>query len=342
MSLTLSRGMVGRVTASGAAAPTVTAAGVTPNVGDTAGGGQPVTIPGTGFVSGCTVTFDGVSATSVIFGTSTSITCVPPAGSTGTADIVVTNPDTQTSGASGNAAYEYWTPAQITSIDSYLDSNKGVTDAGAGAVSAWLDQANALNFVQGTGANRPTQTASVFGTLPSIRFVPQDWVRLGTPRPLLSGQSVFFVGKWTSSDATPEGLQVALAVVSDAVGAYNGFGAAADQLSYQAYDTAGGTPHIVSRGSSLNDGVTRLCGITVNTTPDEKFYVGTVQQGSTNSPAGGYPTSNAGYNSIGVGYPDVDGWHGDLGAVVVVSGVMSGGDMTKLHKWSQQRFGAAA
>lgn len=73
------------------AAPTPT--GVTPAFGRTAGG-TAVTIAGAGFVDGCTVTFDGVAATSVVFVDTDELTCVTPAGTAGAVDVVVTNPDT--------------------------------------------------------------------------------------------------------------------------------------------------------------------------------------------------------------------------------------------------------
>jgi hypothetical protein len=73
------------------AGPAVTSC--SPNSG-VAEGGDAVTITGTGFVDGATVTFEGVSATDVVFVSSTSITCVTPAGD-GLATVRVTNPDTQ-------------------------------------------------------------------------------------------------------------------------------------------------------------------------------------------------------------------------------------------------------
>jgi len=81
-------------------APTVSV--VAPASG-TSAGGTAVTITGTGFVTGATVTFNGVSATTVIVATSTSLTAVTPAHAAGEVAIVVTNPDTQT----GTLAHGY-------------------------------------------------------------------------------------------------------------------------------------------------------------------------------------------------------------------------------------------
>jgi hypothetical protein len=75
------------------AAPTVTA--ISPNSGS-ASGGTAVTITGTGFVSGSTVSIGGANATGVTFGSSTSLTATTPARSSGAQNVVVTNPDGQT------------------------------------------------------------------------------------------------------------------------------------------------------------------------------------------------------------------------------------------------------
>jgi hypothetical protein len=81
-----------------AVAPTVTS--VTPSSGTDAGG-VAITITGTGFVSGATVTIGGVAATGVTWVSSTSITATAPAGSAGAQNVVVTNPSTLTGTAAG-------------------------------------------------------------------------------------------------------------------------------------------------------------------------------------------------------------------------------------------------
>lgn len=76
------------------AGPTVTA--VNPKSGTTAGG-TPVTITGTNFQSGATVTFGGTAASSVVVASATTITAVTPAKPTGTVAVAVTNPGGQVS-----------------------------------------------------------------------------------------------------------------------------------------------------------------------------------------------------------------------------------------------------
>jgi len=80
------------LTASG---PAITAA-LSPNQGSDAGG-TPVTITGSGFVSGgsLAVSFGGNAATAVTFVNSTTITCTTPAHAAGVVDVVLTNGDGQ-------------------------------------------------------------------------------------------------------------------------------------------------------------------------------------------------------------------------------------------------------
>jgi hypothetical protein len=75
-----------------ATAPTVTS--VTPNTGTTAGGTS-VTIAGSGFVAGATLSFGGSAATGVTVTNAASITATTPARGAGMVNVIVTNPDGQ-------------------------------------------------------------------------------------------------------------------------------------------------------------------------------------------------------------------------------------------------------
>ncbi|HEX5164078.1 MAG TPA: IPT/TIG domain-containing protein, partial [Thermomicrobiales bacterium] len=79
-------------TLSGALGPAVSA--VTPASGPT-GGGTSVTITGSAFATGATVSIGGVAATAVTVVNATTITATTPAHAAGTADVTVTNPDGQ-------------------------------------------------------------------------------------------------------------------------------------------------------------------------------------------------------------------------------------------------------
>ena len=76
-----------------AATPAVTITSVVPSAGKTTGG-KAVTINGTGFQNGATVTFGGSAATNVVVVNSTKITAKTPAHAGGAVNVTVTNPDT--------------------------------------------------------------------------------------------------------------------------------------------------------------------------------------------------------------------------------------------------------
>ena len=73
-------------------APTVTS--ISPNSGTT-NGGTAVTITGTGFLAGATVSLGGTAATGVTVVSSTSITATTAAHAAGAVNVIVTNSDTQ-------------------------------------------------------------------------------------------------------------------------------------------------------------------------------------------------------------------------------------------------------
>ena len=96
-----------RLTLVAAPPPAPTVVAVTPNQGGT-GGGTSVTITGTNFQPGATVTFDTAAATNVTVTSGTTITATAPTHAAGAVDVTVTNPDTQS--ATGSGAYTYVTP----------------------------------------------------------------------------------------------------------------------------------------------------------------------------------------------------------------------------------------
>jgi hypothetical protein len=85
-----------------APAPTVTS--VLPASGPTLGG-TPVTIIGTNFVAGATVTLGGVAATGVTVASAAELTATTGAHAAGVVDVVVTNSDTQAGTSAGGFTY---------------------------------------------------------------------------------------------------------------------------------------------------------------------------------------------------------------------------------------------
>jgi len=102
--------------------------GITPNTGTTAGGTS-VTISGSGFVAGASVSIGLTGATGVVVVNSSTINAITPAHAAGTVNVVVQNPDAQ-SGTLVNG-YTYAPPGEtVLLID---DFNDGAIDG-----SKWL------------------------------------------------------------------------------------------------------------------------------------------------------------------------------------------------------------
>ncbi len=96
-----------------ASSPTVTS--ITPKAGASAGG-KGVTINGTNFQSGATVTIGGSAATSVTVVSATQITALTPPGTPGATNVTVTNPGN----SSGTLPNGYTFMAAIVFLDDPL------------------------------------------------------------------------------------------------------------------------------------------------------------------------------------------------------------------------------
>jgi glucose/arabinose dehydrogenase len=105
-------------------APTVTS--INPTTGVTTGG-TTLTVTGTGFLSGATVSFGGTAATGVVLVNSTTITASTPAHAAGAVNVVVTNTDAK-SGTLTNG-YTYTAPTgtlALSTVVSGLSSPVGI------------------------------------------------------------------------------------------------------------------------------------------------------------------------------------------------------------------------
>ena len=105
-----------------AAVPTVSS--VSPNSGSTTGG-TAVTITGTNFAAGATVTFGSAAATGVTVVNGTTITATTPVGSAGGVTVTVTNPGGQ-SGSLGSA-FTYLAQPTVSSVSPNSGSTAGGT-----------------------------------------------------------------------------------------------------------------------------------------------------------------------------------------------------------------------
>jgi hypothetical protein len=143
------------------------------------GGGDEVTITGTGFVAGATVTIDGNPATSVTVVNAHTITCIAPAGSAGAVDVAVTiGLDTETLVA--ELTYDSTPPVVITGV-----SPSSGTTAGGTAIT-----------ISGTGFTADCTDIKLpppFNTPTSIVFVNDTTITCVTPAGS-AGATDLFVG----------------------------------------------------------------------------------------------------------------------------------------------------
>jgi hypothetical protein len=132
-----------------------TVSGVSPSAGPIVGG-TAVTITGTNFAAGATVTFGGAAATNVVVVSGTQITATTPAGSAGAVTVTVTNP-----GAAGGSLASAFTYVVVPTVSS-VSPNSGTT-AGGTAVTI-----TGTNFTAGAtvtfGATAATNVVVVSGT----------------------------------------------------------------------------------------------------------------------------------------------------------------------------------
>jgi len=149
--------------------------GISPNVGSTAGGTL-VTLSGSGFTAGSTVTIGGTAATAVTFINSTQLTAVTPARPAGSAAVQVRAADSVL--ATGTLAFVYQVQGGSIVGGSLPSSGVSMFVFGGGVTSQLVDLASA-----GCGANRITFWVTSGGrwysyTPSAPTFVNQGWNNL--------------------------------------------------------------------------------------------------------------------------------------------------------------------
>ncbi|MBX3212310.1 MAG: IPT/TIG domain-containing protein [Labilithrix sp.] len=294
-------------------------------VADTAGG-DAITITGVD-LGGATACMVGGTMATITSNTDTSLSFVMPAKAGGVHDVVVIT----SGGASNSLPLEAWNPSQIPGIDGYFDSRKGLSLSGA-TVTAWQEQSRSVAY---TAAGTPTRIADAFRPgVPAIRYGAGNDRHSGTARSLTGSSSVFWVGKWTGNSAVRPSFGCARNVVSSISG-FTAWGIYGDGLDLYSY---AGASQFATRGSALNTGNTLLAGW-IHSGPLAKAYVGTTQLGT--DVALSQSTTPA-WTTVGSsGYHATNGADADIGAVIIVAGVISASDSARLHAWSRAGFGAA-
>src|ERR1019366_6300280 len=159
------------------ASPTVSS--VAPNNGPVAGG-TAVTITGTNFAAGATVTFGGTAATSVVVVNSTTITATTPAGSAGAVTVTVTN----SGGQSGSLTNGFTYIAQPTV--SSVSPNSGST---AGGTAVTITGTNFVTGATGTFGGTAATSVVVVNSTTNTATTPVGSAGAVTVTVMVSGQS---------------------------------------------------------------------------------------------------------------------------------------------------------
>ena len=264
-------------------------------------------------------------------------------------------------------ATKRWSPLDIPNLVAYVDPRIGVTIDGSDRVTAVVEQVendtmtcaftNPANYGGvGVGNNTPwmmTLDPNAFGTgiagfhcAPDRSLVKAQFVRTDAPRSLPSGLSIFWVSKHTVSRSSPNhGENIPLTVTGESshdIWVSCGFSGTALAYNYVDTDPSPGWSR-PTFGSGFNDGTPRLYGFTHSLSNEVKAYANGSQVGSTFTGAD-YSTAHFTWCAVGTGYavdapPDIyggdDGFAGDIGPVIVVGGIISSDDATKLYAWCQ-------
>ncbi|MGB8114166.1 MAG: IPT/TIG domain-containing protein, partial [Candidatus Sulfotelmatobacter sp.] len=190
-------------------------------------GGTSVTITGTNFATGATVTFGSTAATSVSVVNSTTITATTPVGSAGAVTVTVTN----SNGLSGSLAngFTYLAPPTVTGVS----PNSGPT---AGATSVTI-----------TGTNFAAGATVTFGSAAAtgVTFVNSTTIAAITPAGsagavtvtvTLGGQSGSLVSGYTYTNTVVE-----VSPPGDFAGALAGTSAPTYVAGQESYNATAGT-----------------------------------------------------------------------------------------------------
>jgi hypothetical protein len=121
-------------------------------------GGTTITLTGTNYIAGATVTVDGSSCTSLNVVNSSSITCVTPVGSAGAKDVAITNPAQPVVTSVGAYTYLAGAPtvASISPQGGDITGGTPVTITGTNFDIAMTDGAVVIGGVNCTGVSATT------------------------------------------------------------------------------------------------------------------------------------------------------------------------------------------
>jgi len=216
--------------------PVVTVTSVQPNFG-TVTGGTSVTINGTNFAAGATVTFGGTAATSVVVVSGIKITAKTPAHVAGAVNVTVTNTDTSTGTLTNGYTYNAQVfdpngdgvidPADIFFLINYLFTGGPAPHGSAGILSGdangdgVVDPADIFYvvnylFLGGQKPNRPESITNPRGTAVGGE-APEIAGSIALGKPVLRGGHYIVQVLMTSrGSVAPQSMSLKLHVGGDA------------------------------------------------------------------------------------------------------------------------------
>lgn len=148
-------------------------------VAGTVDGGTIVTVTGTGFVAGSSVTFGGTNAASVSFVSSTKLTAVAPIRAAGKVSLVVRPPSGAVSNSFSGYTYTLPTVSSITPTSGTIDGGTTVTVTGTyfvpGSSVTFNGNGAAVTDISSTQFTVVTPPASAAGVGPMIITTPNGY-----------------------------------------------------------------------------------------------------------------------------------------------------------------------
>jgi hypothetical protein len=185
-------------TVPGVPTPSVTLTSISPTSGPTTGG-TVITLQGSNFAAGATVTVGGAAATSVTLVSTTQLRATTPAGTAGAQTVVVTNPSAQSASLAGAFTYTAATGSAPT-----LTSVSPTSGPIQGGITITMTGANFVSGATITIGGTP-MAGVIFDSATQLRATA-PWGNAGQKTIVVTnpnGQTATLVNAYTYGTATP-------------------------------------------------------------------------------------------------------------------------------------------
>ena len=235
-------------------------------------GGTTVTITGTNFNSGATVSFGGVTAINVVVVSPTQITATTPAGNAGAATVTVTNPGAQ----SGSLLNGFTYTAPITPAIGYVQDNSAASQSSLAVASVTYAAAQVSGDLNVVVVAWNDSTAVVSGVTDSSGNV----YTLAVGPTIVSGyasQSIYYAPNIAPAAAGANTVTVA-------------FASAATSPDIRILEYSGADPNSPVDATSANSGnsATSDSGSATTTNPTDLIFGASLSQAAAIGPGAGF------------------------------------------------------